>query len=148
MNKYLPIVLIVAVLLFAAAGFFYVSSQKSQSAVQKVLDATPTPPSTNQGSPSPTMPVPTEAISTAMIPLTVDSPKEGSSTTSSKLLVSGHTSPYAEVFVNDVSAKADRNGNFKATLTLDEGDNYILIFANEEGGNYAQREMTVTYVAP
>lgn len=141
--------LIISVLLFGAAGFFYVSSQKKESVVYKITDSIPTPGSANESNSriktEITPPFPTEVILAAMIPLTIDFPKDGSTITSPKIQLTGKTVPRGEVFVNDAGTKADARGIFKVNLTLDEGDNYILVFANDEDGNYAQQEMTVTY---
>ena len=49
------------------------------------------------------------------------------------------------MFVNESETKADSSGNFSATLTLDEGENYILVVANDSSGNYAEKEFTITY---
>lgn len=159
MNKYLPLVLIVAVILLGGAGFFYVSSQNGGSIMGRSTfgklsnagnTASPSGVKTDESGikKATTLVDPTESVIASMIPLSVTSPQNGSSTTTSKIQVAGKTLPNVEVFVNDVSAKADKNGNFKVSFTLDEGENYILVFANDENGNYAQQEMTVTYTAP
>lgn len=59
--------------------------------------------------------------------------------------VTGNTSAYAEVFVNDMAISADANGNFSTKLVLDEGENIILVSANDEEGNMAQETLTVNY---
>ena len=59
--------------------------------------------------------------------------------------VTGKSFPYAEVFINDTEIKADASGNFTAPVTLDEGENIISVMANDENGNSAEQEITVTY---
>jgi len=79
------------------------------------------------------------------ITLTITSPSDGATVTSATVTVKGKTAPRAEVFINDVSTVADANGNFSANITLDEGENPIVIFANDADGNVAEKEITVTY---
>ena len=79
------------------------------------------------------------------ITLTITSPADGAIVTSAFVTVKGKTAPRAEVFINDISMVADANGNFSANVTLDEGENPIVIFANDADGNVAEKELTVTY---
>ena len=89
---------------------------------------------------------PTETVRLQQsIPLTIASPANASIVTTSTLAVKGKTTPKAEVFVNDKETIADSNGNFSVTLTLDEGDNPIVVLANDENGNEAEQELSVTY---
>ncbi|HEX6977061.1 MAG TPA: hypothetical protein VF185_01710 [Patescibacteria group bacterium] len=89
----------------------------------------------------------TETVS-GDITLSVNAPTNGSTTTKSDIEVSGKTSANAEVFVNDLETTADANGNFKTTVTLDEGENTITVSANDSNGNYAEKDITVTYEVP
>jgi phosphate-selective porin len=79
------------------------------------------------------------------ITLTVSSPVNNAAVTSASVTVRGKTVAGAEVFVNDVETRADSSGNFSVKFTLDEGENYILIVANDANGNYAEKDLTVTY---
>lgn len=63
------------------------------------------------------------------------------------VVVSGKTAAGAEVFVNDMDAVADSDGQFSVTVPLDEGENPIVIVANDSMGNSAEAERTVTYDA-
>ncbi len=83
--------------------------------------------------------------STTKMMLTVSSPTNGSSVTSGSITIKGKTAPNADVFVNESEAKADANGNFSVTVSLDEGENYFVIVANDSVGNAAETELTVTY---
>ncbi len=90
---------------------------------------------------------PTETVS-GNISLSITSPSNGSATTSSSVDVSGKTTANADVFVNDQETTADANGDFKITLTLDEGENTITVSANDSDGNYIEKDITVTYELP
>lgn len=78
------------------------------------------------------------------IPLTITSPENGAKLTSTNVSVKGKTVPNAEVFVNDAEGTADANGNFSISIGLEEGENQIIINANDEKGNVAEKVLTVT----
>ncbi|MEK7129420.1 MAG: Ig-like domain-containing protein [Patescibacteria group bacterium] len=82
---------------------------------------------------------------TGTMTLMVTSPANGATVTNASLTVSGKTAPRAEVFVNEKETKADANGNFSVNITLDEGENSIVLIANDADGNVAEKELTVTY---
>ena len=75
--------------------------------------------------------------------LDITLPANNSTVNTPSTLVKGTTSPNAEVFVNEKELKADNSGQFSATVALEEGENYILIAANDDLGNYAEMEITV-----
>ncbi len=77
--------------------------------------------------------------------LKITSPQSGTTTNTSPVTIEGETIPYAEVFINDQELKADKSGLFTTTLTLEEDENYIIIAANDEWGNYAEQEISVIY---
>ena len=77
--------------------------------------------------------------------LEVTSPVEGSVVTSPTLAVSGKTEANAEVFINEKELRADSAGNFSTSLTLEEGDNIIVVYAKDPAGNTVSKEMKVTY---
>ena len=81
---------------------------------------------------------------TNQITLTVTSPANNATVTSGTVTVRGKTVPNADVFVNDTETKADASGNFSAFVTLDEGENSIIIVANDANGNTAEQEIMVT----
>lgn len=80
------------------------------------------------------------------ISLTLTDPSDGLVTSTSDITVSGKTTPNADVAVNDQELKADSKGNFSVKLTLDEGENTITIVANDEQGNYIEKDITVSFV--
>jgi hypothetical protein len=67
--------------------------------------------------------------------LEVDSPAEGITIKSPSVSVSGRTHAGVEVFINEQMTTADKNGNFRLTLLLEEGENPILIVAGNEFGD-------------
>ncbi len=81
----------------------------------------------------------------SQIPLTVSSPASNSTVASPTVSVSGKTTAGAEVFANDQIGRADNQGNFYFQVSLDEGENEILILANDKSGNSAEKDIVVTY---
>jgi bacillopeptidase F len=86
-------------------------------------------------------------VASTNVPLTITSPKDGSTLGSTDVTVTGKTVPDADVFVNDQSGKADTNGNFSINVALDEGQNQIVVSANDANGNAAEQDLTVTVVS-
>lgn len=78
------------------------------------------------------------------IKLIIDEPGNGSILNTANIQVKGITVPFGEVSVNDQVTKADKEGNFMVNLTLDEGDNNLLIVANDDKGNYSEKEIKVS----
>lgn len=83
--------------------------------------------------------------STNQIGLSVSQPNNGIVVTTSHITVTGKTVPNAEVAVNDIDMRADSQGNFSTAITLDEGENTIIVMANDAQGNSAEKDITVTY---
>lgn len=75
------------------------------------------------------------------------SPSDHSTVTSPYITLRGKTVAGAEVFVNDNETVADSQGNFSVQLTLDEGENPIMIVANDASGSVGEAEITITYEA-
>jgi hypothetical protein len=50
--------------------------------------------------------------------------------------------------VNDKELVADGNGDFSQGITLEEGDNPIIVVANDANGTVGEKEITVTYEIP
>lgn len=130
MNKsYLFLISLLVIIALAVGTFaFYRSTSKPASKIPTVPAATASP----------------SALPENPLPLTVISPQDTSVVSSPTLSLRGQTAPGADVAVNDLDLKADANGNFSTTLTLDEGENYILIVASSENGA-AEWQATVTY---
>lgn len=84
-------------------------------------------------------------ISEGNMTLDVISPKNQSTVTSPSLVVLGQTQPKAEVTVNENELIAGSNGAFSQKITLEEGENYIIVTASDEDGNYVEKEIAVIY---
>lgn len=76
--------------------------------------------------------------------LDVFNPEDGLKLTTDQVIVRGRTLPDVEVFVNEFETKADSQGNFSLRVTLEEGENPIIISAGNESGE-AEIERTVYY---
>lgn len=131
--------IVILVALVAVGGLYLFSSgklnlnsmQSKQEVASNYVLATSTPNSSG-------------AVSTSnKISLSIISPANGITLNSPSVKISGKTSPNAEVFVNDVSTKADANGNFSVNVTLDEGQNDVTVTANDEEGNVAEQSFSV-----
>lgn len=87
----------------------------------------------------------TTGVSTGGMPLSISSPANNTIVTSSQILIRGKTAPGAEVFINEKEVVADNSGNFSTAYSLDEGENLIIVTANDSEGNMAEKELVVTY---
>ncbi len=144
-RSYLLLIAILLLLILAVGGFAYFKSTGKTSL------PTPSPlyqttPSNNSSSPTPAPTTPPDVINPSQntLPLTLTSPKTSTTVTTPTITVIGLTAPNADVAVSDQDIKADATGKFQTTITLDEGDNDILIVASNETGT-AEWEGTVTY---
>lgn len=77
--------------------------------------------------------------------LNVVSPVDQEIVRTKSLNVLGETTPGAEVFVNDKEVKANSEGDFSVNLSLEEGDNTIVVISNDKDGNYIEKEITIIY---
>lgn len=110
-----------AVVVFIALAFFVVSSKKSL---------------VNNSNNS--------EIKNNEISLEITAPKDGEILTKSPVSVTGTTVKGAEVFINDSETKADNDGDFKVSISLDEGENEIFVVVNDSEGNYAESSVKVS----
>lgn len=131
-----------------------VSLQKRYAVGSTPVGATPTtaiqgPSGTDAAAADPTgtpsVVTTSQPIPNSTLPLQIREPLPGATMSESRLVVKGKTSARADVFLNDQEAKADANGNFSIAVTLDEGDNTLVIVVTDQEGNFAEREITVTY---
>ncbi|GEM_PF-567898 len=77
--------------------------------------------------------------------LVVTQPQDESIVRSNPLVVSGNTSPGAQVMVNDMAVAVD-SGHFSLSLELEPGPNCIEIQVKDGSGRQAFKELTVVYV--
>jgi hypothetical protein len=87
--------------------------------------------------------IPTEEPVALGLTLEITEPKANTTYTNPSIRVSGKTSAYAEVYVNEIRTRADEKGYFSLNYNLDEGENLLTITANDKDGNYAEKEITV-----
>lgn len=137
---------IITLMIVMFGGIYFVArSKKSQNLFGGVQTRNASPLPTGVA-PEPTnILTPGGSVISSEITLTISSPVNGAMVTNPAITVRGTTKPGAEVFVNDVQAKADTSGNFSAKLTLDEGDNPIVVSVNDADGNVAEKELNVVY---
>jgi len=144
-----PLIIILSFVALCVAGV-YLSQRKNTEIFQE-------PASISSPMPTPVVSMPPKEVQQQVITkdekthtaltLTVTTPIDKSTVTNSKLIVKGKTSPAAEVFVNESEGVADNSGNFSLTITLDEGDNPVIVMANDSEGNVAQKDMNIIYDA-
>jgi hypothetical protein len=126
--------------------FMYLYSRSNQSQ-DKMMDSTQVT-TVNEFANPVKLPEPLsdeEAIARDKFIFSVSSPLNGVTLNSPNIQVTGKTVPGADVFVNEKDTKADSQGNFSVVYTLDEGENYLVVGANDEYGNFNEIELTVIY---
>lgn len=145
MNKsYIFLLAALAIIVLAVGGYaFYRSNSASKN--------TTTAPSANPPAQTPTAPSqPSTAKefdpSKNAISLTIASPTNNTTVSTPTITVTGSTAPNADVSVNDKDLKADAAGKFSAAVTLDEGDNEIIVTAADTAGNSSEQLLIVTYI--
>ena len=79
------------------------------------------------------------------ISMQIYNPTKNSIATKSAMVVLGQTKAKAEVFVNEYELIAGDNGAFSQLIKLEEGENRIIILANDEFGNFVEKELIVYY---
>lgn len=132
------IVGIVIIAVGAVAGLFvFLRKNIAPRVSEKVNVVSPTP-SAASGQSAPAR-VANELL------LSVSTPADRATVTTPALTVRGTTAPKAEVFINELEIRADASGNFSGSLTLDEGENSIVVIVNDESGNVAEKDLTIFY---
>ncbi len=81
--------------------------------------------------------------------LTIDQPADESVVSDKTITISGKTVPDATIIVNtgtdDEVVNPSGQGNYSVTLTLDSGENKIVVTAIDSSGNETTKTITVTY---
>lgn len=140
----IPFVIILFLLVAVLGTYKFIQSKKAVSETPAVTgtDAPPTEePIGMQNSDQPAViePVVKE------ISLVVSSPLDGATVKSATIVIKGKTVANAEVFINEAETMADASGNFSKSITLDEGDNIIIVMVNDASGNVAEKDLTINY---
>lgn len=144
MKKMTPLVLIFAIVVLGGLAYAGFTMRKTANpagipTAQMIYPSGSVTPTGAQQKPS------AETGYQAGITLTINSPANGLAVATPNVTITGKTAPNAEVFVNDATGRADVNGNFSISIALDEGDNTIVVTANDANGNSAEAEVTVSY---
>ena len=148
MNRsYLFLITLLAIIAVAIGAFAFYKTLASKPAAPAtppppLQSLPPTPPPTQEVTPSADI-----NSSKNTLPLTIASPQDNSVVTTPRITVSGTTAPGADVSVNEKDLLANSAGKFTTTLTLEEGQNYILVTAASETG-FAAWEGTIAYEPP
>ncbi len=87
----------------------------------------------------------TIAYDSEMPELTIDSPGEGSTVTQDALEVRGLASEEVHLTVNGRLVSQQSDNSFVTTITLQEGENNIVVYAKDLAGNEVTKEIKVTY---
>jgi cytoskeletal protein RodZ len=140
MNK--PLVIFVIIVIFLGVILLVVQSSKKEAISTSRTDSQN---QENTGSKSSSSDEDTKKPYTDGLSLTILAPQNNSTVTSSTVIVSGKTSPGAEVAINDTELRANGAGDFSTAISLDEGENPLIIVANDAEGNSAEKEISVTY---
>ena len=80
----------------------------------------------------------TLGASQGTLPLTITSPIDSATLSTSTVIVQGQTTPGATVTANSNSDVADANGNFSIDVSLDNGPNAIDVIATDDSGNQGE----------
>lgn len=115
---------------------------------EKLSNRQPTPTPTPRITQTPTPTLAFRDTLIKQIPLEIVEPTDNLESSRSALTIRGQTTPRAEVSVNDKETRANTQGVFTVYYTLEEGENYLLIVATDEEGNYSEKEIIVTYTPP
>lgn len=128
------IAIFVGLCVAGVAFYFYQST--------KVISPTATKVAVTTSTPTPT-PIDPNSL------LSIQSPKDEAVVTSKTVTVNGKTDPNATIVistpVDDQVATPSSNGDFTTTVTIDSGENQIIITAIAPDGQEVNKKLTVTY---
>ncbi|MBL7150312.1 hypothetical protein ISS86_00045 [Candidatus Microgenomates bacterium] len=79
--------------------------------------------------------------------LEIESPENGTSFSGEEkeIKITGSTEPEATLKINSRLIILDSDGHFSHSLNLEEGENKILIIAEDPAGNKTEKEITLSY---
>jgi hypothetical protein len=135
-----PLLVVVGLLVVGALSAVFLVANMQTGDTQSSANAP-----TRMPSLPPQAKVPTDVMMPKDPNMTILSPTPNAVVTVAAITVRGKTFPNADVFVGEQELKADAKGMFSTTVTLDEGENSILVTANDDDGNDAEDEIMVTY---
>lgn len=121
---------------FIVTGAVFLNNYQKNRPVQKTKIITPAP--TEKIIVTPTTVGAKKTVSLELIGVS-----DGMTVNESPLLIKGKTTPDADVFVDNEELKAGKNGEFSVKVSLDEGENIIVVTVNDEEGSMTEKELTV-----
>ncbi len=77
--------------------------------------------------------------------LDISQPQDNSKTGNNDLKIVGSTNKDVLIKVNDFPVVVDAGGNFQTSIRLKDGDNKIVITAQDNAGNIESKALTVSY---
>lgn len=142
MNKTFLIIAVVILLLTA----FLASKKSNQLGTSLQKESTPTAVSQGQVTSTPAVTRTTAQVQgqEKSVLLTISEPSNNATVSTSTITVKGRTVANADVSVNEKDVKADAQGNFLTTISLDEGENIISILAVDQLGNFVEQDLLMT----
>lgn len=79
--------------------------------------------------------------------LDISSPKDGDSVNTSSITIVGQVDPGSTLSINEHLQIVDPNGNFQASINLQNGDNNLKITATDTAGNQTTKQLLVKSTA-
>lgn len=132
---------IVAFLIIGLIAVIFYSNLKNHSMkVINLKNIKETPIESKQQAISPTL---SQSITNNNMILEITSPQNNATVFNPTITITGKTKPKAEVFIGDKELVADSQGNFSLNYQLEEGENEIAIVANDDLGNYAEKDLVI-----
>ncbi len=77
--------------------------------------------------------------------LELSEPSDGLKTNHTEVKVSGKTDKDVTIKVNNLPVVTDPGGNFQTSIKLSNGDNKIIVTAQDKAGNAEEKTLTVNY---
>ena len=79
--------------------------------------------------------------------LTIDTPKDGSATSSTAILVAGEAQNISFLSVNDKQQFTDEHGHFEELLSLPPGFTIVTVAAKDRFGRTTSRSVSITVLS-
>ena len=113
--------------------------------VEESQNATPSSSSKAENEASPSM-----ETTSNILNLAISGPKNEAVVDAKTLTISGTTAPNATITVSggkaEVAGSADLVGGFQLDVTLEEGENNLVVTAFDEAGSQVEKSLTIVYV--
>lgn len=148
--KKIILIILLAVIIIYLAYFFYSYYQKDNSFRQLPYKTKKENILNKKAEPSPSSSLLNQFGQnfSQNLSLEIETPQDKAVVNSKTILIKGKTAPLADVFINEKETKSDNQGSFSLNYSLDEGENELIITANDSNGNYAEKVLTVELKTP